>query len=163
MAPNITGPRRFTARAARPSPRAIRPNTSIAWSRPRWLRPATTTPSRCNRLSSPPRTAVRSRTAKAAPADAGSRKHGRTYARLNPIYLGDDDRKITTDVRRCRIALRLGLAGLLIAILCLCMFVFSDIASGSPLVVLSVSVFARIEIQHHQSGGRKPRYGARTT
>ncbi len=33
------------------------------------------------------------------------------------------------------ITLRLGLAGLLIAILCLCMFVFSDIAYGSPLVV----------------------------
>jgi presenilin-like A22 family membrane protease len=32
------------------------------------------------------------------------------------------------------ITLRLGLAGLLIAILCLCMFVFTDIVSGSPLV-----------------------------
>jgi hypothetical protein len=35
------------------------------------------------------------------------------------------------------ITLRPGLAGLLIAILCLCMFVFSDIASGSPLIAFS--------------------------
>jgi hypothetical protein len=35
------------------------------------------------------------------------------------------------------ITLRLGLAGLLIAILCLCMFVFTDIVSGSLLVAFS--------------------------
>jgi hypothetical protein len=35
------------------------------------------------------------------------------------------------------IALRLALAGLLIAILCLGMFVFSDIASESPLVAFA--------------------------
>jgi hypothetical protein len=35
------------------------------------------------------------------------------------------------------ITLRLGLAGLLVAILCLGMFVFSDVASGSPLVAFS--------------------------
>jgi hypothetical protein len=35
------------------------------------------------------------------------------------------------------ITLRLGLAGLLITILCLCMFVFTDIVSGSLLVAFS--------------------------
>jgi hypothetical protein len=35
------------------------------------------------------------------------------------------------------ITLRLGLAGLLIAILCLCMFVFTDIVSASLLVAFS--------------------------
>src|ERR1700739_2389280 len=93
MAPNISVPRPSIVRTVRPGCAAktlrTRNISTPCWGR-RWLRPATTKYCRCRRNSSRRRMAPQNRIAKKAPARRWLAARAKDYARLDPIYLGDD-------------------------------------------------------------------------